>query len=63
MGGPCQITKNQINIELIEIVQFCLTIDGLWKHAHLWVGVWVNGWVNGWLMDVIMSNYKILSKS
>ena len=46
-----QITKNQINLELIEIIQFCLKIYDLWRHAHLWVGCmggWVDGWVSGW---------------
>ena len=44
-----QITKNQINFKLIEIIQFCLKIYDLWRHPHLWVGGWVvNGWVNGW---------------
>ena len=33
------INKNQINLELIEIIQFCLKIWDLLKHPHLWVGV------------------------
>ena len=44
-----QITKNQINLELIEIIQFCLKICDLLKHPHLWVGVWVGVWVDGWV--------------
>ena len=44
----CQITKYQINLDLIGIIQFCLKIYDLWKHPHLWVDVWVDGWVNGW---------------
>ena len=46
--GSCQITKNQINLDLIEIIQFCLKNYYLWRHPHLWVDVWVGGWVNGW---------------
>ena len=41
--GSCQIIKNQINLELIEIIQFCLKIYDLWRHLHLWVGIWVVG--------------------
>ena len=46
--GSGQITKNLINLELIEIIQFCLKIYDLLRHLHLWVAVWINGWVNGW---------------
>ena len=57
--GYGHITKNQINLELIEIIQFCLKICDLLRQSHLWVGGWVvewisglmdgfNGWVNGW---------------
>ena len=55
--GPCQITKNRINLELIKIIQFCLKIYDLWIHPHLWVGVWVVEWM-GRLMAGVMSNYK-----
>ena len=46
--GSGHITKYQINLDLIEIIQFCLKIYDLLKHPHLWVGVLINGWVNGW---------------
>ena len=29
MGGSCQMTKNLINFDLIEIIQFCLKIYDL----------------------------------
>ena len=45
--GPGQIIKNRINLDLIEIVQFCLKIYDLLRHPHLWVGVWVVGWMGG----------------
>ena len=48
--GPGQIIKNRINLDLIEIIQFCLKIYDLLKHPHLWVGGWVVGWISG-LMD------------
>ena len=54
--GSCQITKSQINLDLIKINQFCLKIYDLWRHAHLWV---VYGWLGRWvgaLMGEIMSN-------
>ena len=47
--GPGQIIKNQINLDLIEIIQFCLKINDLLRHPHLCVGVWVVGWMGGWL--------------
>ena len=47
--GPGQIIKNQINLDLIEIIQFCLKIYDLLRHPHLWVGGWVVGWVNMWV--------------
>ena len=48
--GPGQIIKNQRNLYLIEIIQFCLKIYDLLTHPHLWMGVWVVGWISG-LMD------------
>ena len=47
--GPGQITKNQINLDLIEIIQFCLKIYDLLRHPHLWMGGWVYGWLGGWV--------------
>ena len=35
MGGSGQITKNLINLDVIEIIQFCLKI----YICYLWVGV------------------------
>ena len=50
--GSGQNTKNFKNLDLIEIIQFCLKIYDLKRHLHPdsqpWVGVWVDGWVNGW---------------
>ena len=46
--GSGHITKYQINLDLIEIIQFCLKIDDLLRQPHLWMSVWINGWVNGW---------------
>ena len=42
--GSGHITKYGINLDLIEIIQFCLKICDLLRHPHLLVGVWVNGW-------------------
>ena len=47
--GLSQMTNNLINLDLIEIIQFCLKIYDLLRHPHPWVGVWVVGWVNGWV--------------
>ena len=60
--GPCQITKNLINLELIKITQFCLKIYDLWRHPPPMGGCnggWVDGKVNGW--DHVKS--QILNKS
>ena len=41
--GPGQIIKNQINLDPIEIIQFCLKIYDLLRHTPMygWV-VWVD---------------------
>ena len=50
MGGArSNHKKNRINMDLIEIIQFCLKIYDLLTHPHLWVGVWVYGWMGGLL--------------
>ena len=54
--GPCQITKNRINLELIKIIQFCLKIYDLRRHPHLWVGVWVVEWMGRLMAGVMSSN-------
>ena len=44
--GSGQITKNLINLDIIEIIQLCLKIYNLLRHPHLWLDVWVvRGWV------------------
>ena len=45
--GPGEIIKNRINLDLIEIIQFCLKIYDLLRHPNLWLGVWVVGWMGG----------------
>ena len=47
--GSGQMTKNLINLDLIEIIQFCLKIYDLLRHLHLWVGVW---WMGGSMVRV-----------
>ena len=41
--------RHEDNLDLIEIIQFCLKIYDLLTHPHphLWVGVWVVGWMVG----------------
>ena len=41
--GLGQMTKNLINVDLIEIIQFCLKI------YDLWVGGWVCRWLGQWV--------------
>ena len=47
MGGSGKITNYLINLDIIEIIQFCLKIYDLWRHLDLWVGVYVVGWMGG----------------
>ena len=46
--GPGQIIKNQINLDLIEIILFCLKIYDLLRHPPPMVG-WMGGWMDGWV--------------
>ena len=54
MGGSGQMTKNLINLDLIEVIQFCLKIadcrDTPPTHPPMGgcVGGWVGQWVNQW---------------
>ena len=41
--GSGQITKNLINLNLIEMIQFCLNIYDLWRHPTHWVCGWLCG--------------------
>ena len=47
--GSGQITKNLINLDLIEIIQFCLKIYDLYRHPHPWGQC---GWLGGSLGGV-----------
>ena len=56
--GSGQITKNQINLDLIEIFQFCLKIQHLWRlptHGSVY------GWLGG-LMGGVRLNHSKLNK-
>ena len=44
--GSYQITKNWINLDIIEIIQFCLKIYDLWRHSTYG---WMYGWFGGWV--------------
>ena len=53
--GSGQMIKNLINLDIIEIIQFCLKICDLQRtppptHPPMGgcVGGWVGQWVNGW---------------
>ena len=49
--GPGQIIKNQINLDIIEIILFCLKIYDLLRYPHLWVVIWVVGWMGGLICE------------
>ena len=38
--GSYQITKNLINLDLIEIIQFCLKIYDLWRYLYSCPTLW-----------------------
>ena len=61
--APGQIIKNQTNLDLIDIIQFCLKIYDLLTHPHLWVGVWVVGWVNMWVNGWGQINLELIEIS
>ena len=55
------IDTDQIHLEIIKIIQFCLKIYDLWRHPHLSVAVWVIWWMGvlmGGSMSRVMSNHK-----
>ena len=45
--GPGQIIKNRINLDLIEIIQFCLKISDLLRHTPPMGGCMVGWWMGG----------------
>ena len=48
--GPGQIIKNQINLDLIEIILFCLKINDLLRPpTYVWLYGWLGGRVDGWV--------------
>ena len=49
MGGSGEITNYLINLDIMEIIQYCLKIYNLLRHPHVWLDVWVDGWVNMWV--------------
>ena len=55
--GSGQMTKNLINLDLIEVIQFCLKIYDLLRHptdppTHGWVCGWLGGSVGQWVGQV-----------
>ena len=55
MGGSGEITNYLINLDIIQIIQFCLKIYNLSETPPPmagcmggWVDGWVIMWVNGW---------------
>ena len=58
MGLSGEITNYLINLDIIEIIQFCLKIYDLWRHLHLWVGVWVVGWMGAPMGGDVSTNHK-----
>ena len=63
-GWVCRlgyVKSLEINLDLIEIIEFCLKIYDLLRHPYLWVAVLVVGWMSGLiggLMGRVISNRK-----
>ena len=53
--GSGHIMKYQINLDLIEIIQFCLKIDDLLRHPTA-MGWCMDQWVGQWVGSVQMTN-------
>ena len=51
MGGSGEITNYLINLDIIEIIEFCLKIYNLLRHT--WVDVWVVGWMGGLICESV----------
>ena len=52
--GPGQIIKNQINLDLMEIIQFCLKIYDLLRHpTYVWMYGWLGGWVGSYVSQCL----------
>ena len=47
--GSGHITKNQINLDLIEIIQFCLKIYDICRDISTYG--WVHGWLGGYVVQ------------
>ena len=63
MGGSGEITNNLINLDIIEISQFCLKIYDLKETPHPWVGAWIVVWMGGsvgqWMGSGHIAKYRI----
>ena len=58
--GSDQITKKLINLDLIEMIQFCLKIYNLYRHpTHGWVCGWLGGSVGQWVGSPQITNNLI----
>ena len=52
-----QMTKILMNLDLMEIIQFCLNIYNLYRHPYPWIGCSVGQWVES---GEITKNFKHL---
>ena len=59
MGGSGEITNYLINLDIIEIIQFCLKIYDLLRHLHLWVVGWMGGSVGQRVRSGHITKYRI----
>ena len=66
--GSDQISKILINLDLIEIIQFCLKNYDLWRHPSMdgcvggWVGQWgcVGQWMGSDQISKILINLDLI---
>ena len=60
MGGSGEITNYLINLDIMEIIQFCLKIydfgdTSTYGWVYGWLGGWVVQWVNGWGQVILLN--------
>ena len=59
LGGAGQITKNHINIDLINIIQFCLKMICGDAPTYGLVYGWMGGLMDGSVVGVMSNNQKL----
>ena len=59
-GTHVKLTKNRITFDLIQIIQFCLQIDDLWRYLHAHTTHWSQSLATE-IMNIIHSLFDFLT--